>query len=506
MRKAPNLRIRGLRKAYGSTHALDGADLEVQAGAVHAVIGENGAGKSTLVKILSGLVVPDAGSIEFGSAPAVLGSPRRAREAGVATAFQELSLAPDLTVAENFALPRPRRGPLGVVSGRASRSAARAALDEWEAGHIDPLVRAGSLSLSAKQQVEIVGALAREPRLLILDEPTAALGRSEVEWLFRQVARLRRRGDCTVLFVSHRLVEVHELCDSLTVMRNGKRSGSSDSTDIEESRIIDMMIGESLAEIFPQRASEPSGPAVLTARNLAAGGLRSASLELRKGEILGIAGLQDHGQRQLFRALFGADRTDAGQIEIDGEPVKFRSPRSAIRARLGISLVPEERAEGALLPMSGKANLTLPTLDRFSRFGWVNRRAEEAAARKALDALDIAERALWEPVEALSGGNQQKVVIGKWLIAEARVMLLYDPTRGVDIRTKAEIYRLIAELAANGTSILLYSTDLDEIVNLCHRAQVCYSGVLGEPIEAADLSNQVLLKEMLGGQLATEAA
>jgi len=504
---APDVRIRGLHKAYGSTHALDGADLDVQAGAVHAVIGENGAGKSTLVKVLAGLVVPDEGRAEIGGAAADLGSPHHAQRAGVATAFQELSLAPDLTVAENLSLPRPPRNRFGIVSGRASRSAAREALERWEAGHIDPLARVGGLSLSAKQQVEIVGALAREPRLLILDEPTAALGGTEVEWLFRQVGRLRASGGCTVLFVSHRLSEVRELCDSMTVMRNGRRAGSSDSTHIDEERIIDMMIGESLAQIFPKRPPEPTGSPVLAARQVGSGRLQSASLELRKGEILGIAGLQDHGQRQLFRALFGADRIDSGHIELDGRAVRFRSPRSAIRAGIGISLVPEERVtEGALSTMSGRANLTLPTLDRFARFGWINRRREEAAALDALRALDIAERALWEPVEALSGGNQQKLIIGKWLIAEARVMLLYDPTRGVDIRTKSEIYRLITELAAGGRSVLLYSTDLDEIVNLCHRAQVCYRGALGVPIQAANLTNQALLTEMLGGELPKEVA
>ncbi len=507
MTSAPDLRIRGLRKVYGPTIALEGADLDVRAGAVHAVIGENGAGKSTLVKILAGLVVPDAGTAEIGGDAADLGSPRDAQRAGVATAFQELSLAPDLTVGENLSLPRPPQNRLGIVSRRASMQAAQDALHEWEAGHIDPLARVGGLSLSAKQQVEIVGALAREPRLLILDEPTAALGGNEVEWLFRQVARLREGRGCTVLFVSHRLSEVRELCDSMTVMRNGRRAGSSDSTSIGEKEIIEMMIGESLEQIFPERPPEPTGPSVLAAHQIESGGLRSASLELRRGEILGIAGLQDHGQRHLFRALFGADRIDSGYIELDGSAVRFRSPRSAIRAGIGISLVPEERAtEGALLTMSGRANLTLPTLDRFARVGWINRSREKAAALEVLHALDIDERALWEPVEALSGGNQQKIIIGKWLIAKARVMLLYDPTRGVDIRTKAEIYRLTTELAAGGTSVLLYSTDLDEIVNLCHRAQVCYRGTLGAPISGANLTNQALLTEMLGGQLPENVA
>jgi ribose transport system ATP-binding protein len=503
---APALRIRGLHKAYGSTVALDGADLEVPAGAVHAVIGENGAGKSTLVKVLSGLVKPDGGVVELDGEPVELDSPGRSRQAGIAAAFQELSLAPDLTVADNLCLPDKPRGRFGTVSGRATRVRARTALERWEAGHIDVRVPAASLSLSAKQQVEIVGALARQPRLLILDEPTSALGRSEVEWLFRQVARLRETG-ATVIFVSHRLAEVRELCDSVTVLRNGRRAGSSPDMSLADEEIIRLMIGESLARIFPERPPSHGSDVVLAAHDLASGPLRRADLELHRGEILGVAGLQDHGQRQLFRALFGAERIEAGAVELDGVPVHLRSPRDAIRAGIGISLVPEDRAtEGALLTMQGRANLTLPILDRFTTLGWVNRERERRAVREVLEKLDISERALVEPVEAFSGGNQQKIVIGKWLLADAHVLLLYDPTRGVDIKTKTEIYRLITDFAAEGRSVLFYSTDLEELVNLCHRVHVCYRGETGLPFEGERLDTERLLAAMLGGALPLEAA
>lgn len=507
MTSAPALRIRGLRKAFGSTVALDGADLEVPAGAVHAVIGENGAGKSTLVKVLSGIVRPDGGTIELDGKPVELDTPRHAREAGIATAFQELSLVPDLSVAENLSLPDQPRTRLGTVSGRATRARARAMLERWGAGHIDVRAPAGSLSLSAKQQVEIVGALAREPKLLILDEPTSALGHSEVEWLFHQVARLRESGT-TVIFVSHRLAEVRELCGSLTVLRNGRRAGTSPDMSLGDDEIIRLMIGESLARVFPDRPPAPEDPRpVLAARGIAAGQLRNATLELHRGEILGIAGLQDHGQRQLFRALFGAERLEAGRIELDGKAVNLRSPRAAIRAGIGISLVPEERAtEGALLAMQGRANMTLPVLDKFTTLGWVNRRREGRAVSEVLERLGISERAMVEPVEAFSGGNQQKIVIGKWLLADARVLLLYDPTRGVDIKTKTEIYRLIVDFASGGGSVLLYSTDLDELVNLCHRAHVCYRGTTGPAFEGERLNNEALLTAMLGGELPVEAA
>jgi ribose transport system ATP-binding protein len=301
---------------------------------------------------------------------------------------------------------------------------------------------------------------------------------------------------------------VRELCDSLTVLRNGRRAGSSPDMSLGDDEIIRLMIGESLSRVFPDRVTPPATTRpVLSAKGIAAGPLRDATLDLHQGEVLGIAGLQDHGQRQLFRALFGAEPIEAGWVELDGARVNLHSPRAAIRAGIGISLVPEERAtEGALLTMQGRANMTLPVLDRFTTFGWVNRERERRAVSEVLKRLGISERAMVEPVEAFSGGNQQKIVIGKWLLADARVLLLYDPTRGVDIKTKTEIYRLIVDFAADGGSVLLYSTDLDELVNLCHRAHVCYRGVTGPDFSGERLNNEALLTAMLGGELPVEAA
>ena len=500
----PALRIAGLEKRYGSTVALAGADLEVEKGSVHAVIGENGAGKSTLVKILSGLVRPDSGRIELHGTELDLRSPVRAFDAKIATAFQELSLVPDLSVADNLALPRKPRSRLGTVSHGAGMADARRKLAEWDLTHIDVRRRIESLSLAARQQVEIVNALSRSPELFILDEPTSALGRSDVEWLFRQVAKLRERGT-TVIFVSHRLAEVREICDSLTVLRGGRRAGHSDDMSVSDDQIIQMMIGESLADMFPSR-HEDIGPVRLRVEGLSSGRLRSATFDLHEGEILGVAGLQDHGQRDLFRALFGAQRLTDGTLELEGKKLDLRSPRDAIRAGMGISLVPEDRAgEGALLTMPGRANLTLPSLSRFTTLGWVNRRKEANAVRGVLERLRISERALFEPVEAFSGGNQQKIVIGKWLLTDSRVLLLYDPTRGVDVQTKTEIYRLVREFAAEGGSVLLYSTDLDEVVNLCTGVLVSYRGVLSEPITGERLTNASVLSIMLGGRPAAEA-
>ncbi|MEA2443764.1 MAG: ribose transport system ATP-binding protein [Thermoleophilales bacterium] len=503
---ATALRISGLEKRYGSTVALAGADLEIEQGSVHAVIGENGAGKSTLVKVLAGLVRPDAGSLELLGEAIELRRPGQALDAGIATAFQELSLVPGLSVADNLALPDKPRSRAGFVSHAAARAQARRKLADWDISHVNPRSPVSSLSLAGRQQVEIVNALSRSPKLLILDEPTSALGRAEVEWLFAQVATLRELGT-TVIFVSHRLAEVREICDSLTVLRSGRRAGQSPNMDVSDDEIIQMMIGESLSKVFPPK-HEQLGPVALGVKGIASGSLRSATFDLHEGEVLGVAGLQDHGQRDLFRALFGAQRLTAGSIELAGERVNLRSPRDAIRAGMGISLVPEDRArEGALLTMPGRANLTLPSLSRFTTAGWVNRKKEAEAVREVLERLRISERALFEPVEAFSGGNQQKIVIGKWLLADAKVLLLYDPTRGVDIKTKTEIFRLVRDFVADGGSVLLYSTDLDEIVNLCTSALVCYRGVVSEPLEGAGLTNAALLGAMLGGrQAAVEAA
>lgn len=499
------IRVTNIAKRYGLTVALDEMSLDIGGGTIHGVIGENGAGKSTLVKILAGLTKPDAGTISLDGQEVKFSNPGEARAAGVAVAFQELSLVPDLSVAENLAMPeKPRR--LGwFTSNGDTRASAREVLETWGLGDINPSSPVRSLSLAARQQVEIVGAIARDPRLLILDEPTSALGQSEVDWLFTQVHKLRDQGT-TVIFVSHRMNEVRALCDGATVLRNGRRAGTvPDLEATDDDQIIEMMIGESLEQIFPDKI--PPGPdakVALATHDLASGHLHHATLELRESEVLGIAGLQDQGQRDLFRVLFGAERAVAGTVEVQGRAVRFRSPKDAIRSGLGISMVPEDRArEGALLEMTGRANMTLPSLTRFTRFGWIDGRSETDAVQEMLNRLKISERALYEPVDAFSGGNQQKMIMGKWILTGSETILLYDPTRGVDIKTKSEIYRMIRDLAASGKSILFHSTDVDELVNVCDRVSVCYRGRLSEPLSGDELTNNRILRRMLG---ATEDA
>jgi ribose transport system ATP-binding protein len=497
------LDIRRLVKRYGSTVALAEASVEIEAGSAHAIVGENGAGKSTLVKILAGLVQPDSGSVSFYGEPLAFTRPEDALDKGISTAFQELSLVPDLTVAQNMFLPK---SPLrrGLLSERVARRDAAHILERWEVPGIDVQTPVRELSLANKQKVEIVRALSRPHRLLILDEPTSALGRGDVEWLFRQGRRVQEESGVTVIFVSHRLSEVRSLCDSITVLRNGARAGVAKSAETSDSQIIQMMIGESLVELYPPPPPLPGieerGDA-LTGRELVSGDrLRGVSFRLRWGEILGVAGLQEHGQRDFFMTLFGAKRLDAGQISVGGVPVRLRSPRDAIRAGLGISLVPEERAtEGAFLRMSGRGNVTMPSLRRFATLGWINTAKERRAVLGVLARLNISDRALIEPVEAFSGGNQQKIVIAKWLVADSKILLMYDPTRGVDVRTKSEIFHLMREFADAGGAVLYYSTDLDEVVNLCNRAIVFYRGRIAAELERSELSSQRLLTAVLGG-------
>jgi ribose transport system ATP-binding protein len=504
------LDIRKLVKTHGSTVALREASVEIEAGSAHAIVGENGAGKSTLVKILAGLVRPDEGEVFFHGEELALSRPEDALGHGISTAFQELSLVPDLTVAQNMFLPTPPARGNVLVSERAARHDAARVLEEWEVSDIDVQAPVRELSLANKQKVEIVRALSRPHRLLILDEPTSALGQVDVEWLFRQGRRVQQERGVTVIFVSHRLSEVRSLCDSVTVLRNGARAGVAKSAETSDATIIQMMIGESLVELYPPppEALPQRREDALTGRALVSGDrLRGVSFDLRWGEILGVAGLQEHGQRDFFLTLFGATRLDAGEIRVGGKPVKLRSPRDAIRAGLGISLVPEERStEGAFLRLTGRANVTMPSLRRFSTLGWISGRKERRAVLEALRRLDISERALVEPVEAFSGGNQQKIVIAKWLVADSRILLMYDPTRGVDVRTKSEIFHLMRDFAEDGGAVLYYSTDLDEIVNLCDRAIVFYRGRIAAQLTRDALSSENLLTSVLGGTLRPVAA
>jgi ribose transport system ATP-binding protein len=493
------LAVRDVIKRYGATVALDGVSFEIADGAAHALIGENGAGKSTLVKIVSGVVRPDAGSIEVFGERVGIGTPARAAELGIATAFQELSLVPGLTVAQNLLLGVEPQSAGPLVRGRDLRSRAEALLDDAGVRGVSPDWRVEDLTLPERQMVEVAKALRRKPRLLFLDESTSALGGDGMDWFRELLGRLRERGT-TLVFITHRLGEIRDVCDRITVLRNGKAVGTHDVGDVDEDEVVRLMIGRDMKQAFPDRRPVADREVALECRGLShASAFRDVDLQVREGEILGVAGLDGQGQRELFLSLFGVLRADGGEILVDGEPVTIRSPRDAIDARIGISLVPEDRkTEGLFLKLPTATNMVLPSLGRLSTAGWVNEGESRARVRDTVEQLNLDPGVVGAEVGELSGGNQQKVVIGKWVLAGARFLLLYDPTRGVDVGTKFEIYKLIQSLAGEGRSMVLYSSDLPELIGLCDRVVAFYrSHVVGE-FSGDELTERNVLSAIVG--------
>jgi ribose transport system ATP-binding protein len=494
--------VESVRKAFGATVALDGASFQALPGEVHALLGENGAGKSTMVKTLSGLVRPDAGRVLLHGTPVQLGSPRDAHRHGLQTAFQELTLVPDLSVAENMLLPYQPTGPLGQVRRRQALALVGEHLARLGLVSVDPRREVRGLDLALRQKIEIARAIYRKPRILLLDEPTSSLSGRDIDWLGDIIARLKADG-VTIVFISHRIPEVRQFCDRLTVLRNGKDTGSFVVSAVTDEQVIELIIGRSLTATFPPKPPLAGGARpVLAAHEITtATRLKGASLALHPGEVLGIAGLQGMGQQELFLGLFGATPLTGGRVEVDGRTVTLASPGDAIDARLGISLVPEERKTEALfLHLDGRHNTSMPVIGRFLRFGLIDGQAESAAVAGVFDRVQVDKRALWTRAGAFSGGNQQKIAIAKWLMAESRVLLMFDPTRGVDVGTKHEIYLIIRDYVQAGGAVLLYSTEIPELVNLCHRVLVMYGGRIVRELGqgSGEISETAIMRAALG--------
>jgi ribose transport system ATP-binding protein len=478
----------GLHKAYGGVLALEDATFRAAPGEVHALVGENGAGKSTMIKALAGVIRPDDGRVLIGGEEVGLRSPEDALRRGVATVFQELTLLPRMTVAENLLMGREPRGTLGLIRRRWLPAAAADLLAKHDVNSVDPGELVENLPLAQQQLVEIVRAAMREPAVLILDEPTSALSKREVEWLFGLVRRLRDDGAC-VVFTSHRWSEVTDLADRITVLRNGTDVGTHEQLSEEEA--VKLMTGREVSTAYAEPDRAHDGEVLLETEDLTTLGLEGVSLSLHAGEILGVGGLEGQGQRELFHALFGLTPTD-GELQIRGEHKRLHSPRDAIHA--GIAFIPQDRkAEGLLLPMTVRENLTLPILRRLAAAGVIRPASERKAAEGMIDRLAIDARRPGQPVGTLSGGNQQKVLLGRWLLAESQILLLYDVTRGVDVATKQDIYELISELAADGHAILFYSSDTEEIAHLCHRVLVLREGAVAEELDGPEISAEDII-------------
>ncbi len=484
-------RLEGVSKRYGGVRALEDARLECGRGRIHAVLGENGAGKSTLIKVMAGVVKPDAGTMHMGDRPVVLDGPAAASRAGIVSVFQELSLLPDLSVADNIGITNPPTR-FGLIDGRAQRRMAEEALARVGATDIHPLAPVGSLPLSRRQMVEIAKALARRPKILILDEATSALTADDVAGVFRVLRELRDQG-LAIVYISHRMHEIAELADDCSVYRNGRHVATFPSKSKSSNEIIEMMIGREYKSVFPPRPERrPDGAPVLKVRRLSwAGRLRDIDFEVRAGEIVGLGGLDGQGQRDLLLALFGALTGVGGTVEVNGAPVSLSSPRRTRLAGGGIALIPEDRkTEGLMLPMSVRDNLSFAAIGQFSRFGLIDRKAQETALARMIDLLQIRSGGIDDPVASLSGGNQQKVVIGKWLMTAPQIILLNDPTRGIDVGTKQEFYRLMRRLADDKAAILFYSTDYDELIGCCDRVLIFYDGAITRVLEGDAMSER----------------
>ncbi len=495
---APLIEGSGLGKSYGGVRALHDADLGAVGGEVHALVGENGAGKSTVIRILGGRIRPDLGTIRLRGEQVAFAGTADAHRRGVWTVFQELTLLPSLTVAENLLLARePRIRRTGLIDRRETVRRADQLLSSLGISHIDPREAVADIPLSERQLVEIVRAVSHDPDVLFLDEPTSSLVEREVRWLAAQVARLRARGTA-IVFTSHRWNEVAEFADRITVFRNGTRVGSYPASALSEDEAVSLMTGRRVETLYPAVPPLAGGAAVaLDVRGLSAGSLHDVSLSLRRGEVLGVGGLAGHGHRELFLTLFGAGpaRLRAGTIAVGGRPVRVRSPRQAMRPAIGICLVPEDRkTEGLLLRVSVRNNLTLAILGRvLSRAGFLRRRTEDRLVSELFDRLRVRAAGPLAPVGSLSGGNQQKILLGRSLLAEPRILLLYDVTRGVDVSTKTEIYALVHRLAAEGRAILLYSSDAEELAHLTHRVIVMREGRIAAVLEGAGLDAEAIV-------------
>jgi len=490
------LRMEAITKRFPGVTALDTVSLECGAGEVLALVGENGAGKSTLMKVLAGAYPPDAGEIVFRGRPLKLAGPRQAQQAGIAIIMQELNLLPYLTVEENIWLGREPVSRLGVIDARALRARSQELLDSLHV-RLRPTDLVASLTVAQCQFVEIAKALSLHADLIIMDEPSSSLTEHELDYLF-QVIRNLKRQNVGVIYISHRLNEVFEIADRVTVLKDGKLVGSRRTAEVTRNELVQMMVGRPLSETFPPRGTAAGAP-MLRVRGLSRhNALQGVDLEIRAGEIVGLAGLVGAGRTELARALFGADPIDTGTIEIAGAPVRIRSPHEAIRA--GIVLIPEDRKlEGLVQLLSIRKNIGLANLDRFRRWGFVRGARELAASRDWLGRLDIRAKSAEQPVRSLSGGNQQKVVLAKWLVREPRLIILDEPTRGIDVGAKAEIYRLMRQLADAGAAILMISSELPEILGMADRILVMHEGRLRAELHGATATEAAVMAAATGG-------
>ena len=486
----PIIKLVGVSKQFGAVQALRGVDLSLLPAEVHALVGENGAGKSTLVKLLAGIHRPDSGLISMDGREIELHSPARARDAGIAVIHQEPTLFPDLNIAENVYMGRHPRDRFGRVDWKRMYQEVERLLASLDV-HLNVYTPVQGLSVADQQLVEIAKALSLDSRVLIMDEPTAALSAHEVHELFMIVKQLRARG-VAILFVSHRLEEIFELAERVTVLRDGGLVATAPIAELTTEEIIRQMVGRELEALYPKSDVE-AGEVILDVKHLTrTGSFEDVSFQVRRGEILGFAGLVGAGRTEVARVIFGIDRADAGEIRIGGTLVQIRSPKTAMS--YGIAYVPEDRHQhGLIMDFSIARNMTLPILRQTSLFGLVNQQREREIAQDYSEQLQVRSAGIDQLVKALSGGNQQKVVLAKWLITNPAILILDEPTRGIDVGSKAEVHRIISELAGKGLAIMLISSDLPEVLAMADRVLVMHEGRVAAEFTHADVDQEKVM-------------
>ena len=494
----PVLRLSNIHKRFGATAALAGVDLDLRPGEVHALIGENGAGKSTLMNVVAGAFPPDSGEMELAGAPYQPSSPRSARRQGVAFIHQELSLFPHLTVWENI-LMGIEIAPWGWLDKESCRSRAQALLDNFRHPEIQLDRPLQELSIGARQVAEICRALALEARIILMDEPTSSLQRSDVDRLFSVIRRLSDQG-ISIIYISHFLSEVREVADRCTVLRDGRSVATSELTSTPEESLITLMVGRPVQNLFPPREPRDPGKVVLVVRNLQVPPtLSDVSFKLHRGEILGIAGLTGSGRTEMVRALFGLESPSSGEVVIRGEkrsPGWF-TPLKSIRTGIGY-LSEDRKEEGLALTLTSADNVTVTRLGPCTSFGWLREGVQQRLARQQMERVGVSGGGPADTTWAFSGGNQQKLVLARLLHQDADIFLLDEPTRGIDIGSKFEIYRIISQLAVSGKAVLLVSSDLSELFGLCDRLAVMTRGSLGPARPVGEWTSESVLEAALG--------
>jgi rhamnose transport system ATP-binding protein len=492
----PLLEASSISKSYSGVRALKNVSFELLSGEVHALVGENGAGKSTLIKIVTGAVAPDSGTLRIAGRIAEHHNPVQAHALGIAVVYQQPALFPDLTVAENIALGLESGGPWRRIDWKARARAARETLARAGAD-IDPDARVSTLSMPEQQIVEIAKAIGAHSKILILDEPTASLTDREVDRLFQVIASVRAEG-AGIVYISHRLEEIAAIADRVTVLRDGETIATCDAKGLSRAELIRLMVGREIGAIFPKRAV-PIGAVALEVRNLhsRAAGIRGVSLEVRAGEILGLSGLVGSGRTQLAETIFGLTAAESGEIRLQGRPVRIASPADAIRYK--IAYVPEDRRQhGVVMSMPIRANISMANLPAVCRHGLIHAGSENALARTYVERLRVKTRSIHAEAGSLSGGNQQKVALARWLAIEPAILILDEPTQGVDVGSKSEIHGLIVDLAEQGLAIIMISSELPEILGMSDRIAVMHAGKIAGVLSRAQATQENLLALALG--------